>query len=65
MPELWRSISGLYRERGHENFPYVPLEHPLAQRVQRAIESLTAVLRTPDSGRQYRWQGAFFPDLSR
>ena len=38
---------------------YAPLEHPLAQQFQRAIESLTAAL-APDSARQYRCASRYF-----
>ena len=53
MPELWRSTSGLYRERGHEALPLRPLEHPFVHQFQRAIESLTTA-QSPDSTRHYR-----------
>ena len=38
---------------------YAPLEHPLANQVQRTIESLTAAL-APDSARQYRGAARHF-----
>jgi len=38
---------------------YAPLEHPLAQQFQRAIESLTAAL-APNSARQYRCAARHF-----